>query len=119
MTLPAPVNSHHTAWIRGEGHGCRPRALRYAVDGTRLVCFGDRQLADLGNGTRVHVAVHEIAGGPALAEFGTTLRDTPADDVDAGAIAVLLDHVALGRDAAEVEQSMTRHRARRLVVLEP
>lgn len=119
MALPAPVTSHHTAWVRCAARGCRPRALRYAVDGDRLVCFGDRQLAEVAHGTRVRVAVHEIAGGPMLTEFAATLRDVPSDELDTGAIAVLLDHVSLGRDTAEIDQTMARHRARRLVVLEP
>ena len=45
MLLPAPAKGHHTVWVHGPS--CPPRAVRYAVDGERLVCFGQRGWGDL------------------------------------------------------------------------
>lgn len=119
MTLPAAVTSHHTAWIAC-GDGSRPRPVRYAVDGDRLVCFGDGVLADVRDETPVRVAVHEIAGGPLLAEFGARLRTASGDEVDPSAFATLLDHVSLGRSAEEVERSLAHHRSsRRVLIIQP
>ena len=42
MSLPAAVTSHHTAWVLIPGSTAHP--VRYAVDGDRLVCFGDESL---------------------------------------------------------------------------
>src|SRR5438105_15220030 len=113
MTLPASVTRHHTAWVHCAD--CRPHAVRYAVDGDRMVCFGDELPVAATNGRRVVVAVHEIAGGPALAEMSTTLRDVAADEVDPNAVLDLLEHVSLGRTIEQVHAAITRHRTRRLV----
>ena len=82
MTLPAEVTRHHTAWVHCAE--CRPHPVRYAVDGDRLVCFGDQLPANATNGRQVFVTVHEIAGGPALAELTGTIHDVAADDLDLG-----------------------------------
>ena len=119
MTLPKAVTSHHTAWIACRDDGCRPRPVRYAVDDERLVCFGDGMLADVVDETPVRVAVHEIAGGPVLAEFSARVHTATVDEVNPSACASLLDHVSLGRTSDEVEQSLERHlSSRRLVILE-
>ncbi len=117
MTLPASVGKHHTAWIRGpEGVA---RATRYAVEGDQVVLFADG-LDDLRDGTRVTVSVHEIAGGPSVAEFAATLHDLDANEVGEAALYELLDHVALGRTTEEVRSGFERHRAtRRVVGLKP
>ncbi len=115
MTLPASVFRHHTAWVHCAE--CRPHAVRYAVDGDRMVCFGDELPTDATAGRHVFVTVHEIAGGPALAEMTSTLRDLAADEVDANAVLELLEHVSLGRTADEVDAAIARHRTRRLVAL--
>lgn len=115
MSLPDPVMHHHTAWIHCTE--CRPHAVRYAVDADRLVCFGDDLPVGATNGRQVFVAVHEIAGGPLLAEMSLTLRDVSADDLDPNSILFLLEHVSLGRTAEEVDAAITRHRHRRLVTL--
>ena len=117
MTLSAEVTRHHTAWVHCAE--CRPHPVRYAVDGDRLVCFGDELAADATNGRQVFVTVHEIAGGPALAELTGTIHDVAADDLDPNAILDLLEHVSLGRTAAEVDTAITRHRQRRLVTFQP
>ena len=113
MTLPALVARHHTAWIHCSN--CRPHPVRYAVDGDRMVCFGDVLPVDAVDGSLVFVAVHEIAGGPALAEMRTLLRDVSADELDANTVLELLEHVPLGRTRDEVDASLARHRTRRLV----
>jgi hypothetical protein len=115
MTLPAPVARHHTAWVHCDH--CAPRAVRYALDGDHIVCFGDELPEDALDGQRVFVSVHEIAGGPALADLSGTVHDVDASDVDANARLELLEHVPLGRTMPEVERAITRHCARRLVTL--
>ena len=116
MTLSAEVARHHTAWIQGADS--RARVVRYAVDGDQLVCFGDQLPSDATNGKRVSVTIHEIAGGPALAQLHGIIHDVVADDIDPNAVLDLLEHVSLGRTAGEVATSIDRHRHRRLVVLE-
>jgi len=113
MTLPAPVARHHTAWIHCAD--CRPHPVRYSVDGDKMVCFGDELPAGATDGCRMFVTVHEIAGGPALAEMSLTLRDVAADELDPNAVLDLLEHVSLGRTAEEVDRAIARHRSRRLV----
>ena len=116
MTLSAEVAGHHTAWVQGAGS--RPHIVRYAVYGDQLVCFGDQLPSDATNGRQVSVTIHEIAGGPALAQLHGTVHDVAADDIDPNAVLDLLQHVSLGCTAAEVATSLDRHRHRRLVVLE-
>jgi hypothetical protein len=92
--------------------------LRYAVDGDRLICFGDGTLDSVPDGTQVSVTIHEIAGGHEVAAFGVALRDLPASDVPTEALLELLAHVPLGRNLDDVEQSLARYRhARRVVAL--
>jgi hypothetical protein len=116
MTLSAEVARHHTAWIQSADS--RPHMVRYAVDGDQLVCFGDQLPLDATDGRQVSVAIHEIAGGPALAYLQGTVHDVAADDIDPNAVLDLLEHVSLGRNAAEVASSIDRHRHRRLVALD-
>ncbi len=115
MTLPASVMRHHTAWIHCAD--CPPHPVRYAVDADRLVCFGDELPAGATNGRQLFVTVHEIAGGPALAEMNLTLRDVSADELDPNSVLDLLEHVSLGRTAEEVDAAIARHRDRRVVTL--
>jgi hypothetical protein len=114
MSLPAPVKSHHTVWITPPAG--KPRAVRYAVDGDRVVCFGDDGLASVPDGTRVSAAVHEIAGGVALATFPASLRTLAPAEVDTNVLVELLAHVALGGTLAEVEANIDAHRSQRRVV---
>ena len=118
MTLSAEVTRHHTAWVHCAA--CRPHAVRYAVDGDRLVCFGDGLPADATDGRHVFVAVHEImgSGGRALAQLSGTIRDVDPASVDPNAILDLLEHVSLGRTTKEVDEAICRHRQRRVVALE-
>jgi hypothetical protein len=115
MTLPLSLSRYHTAWVSCAD--CRPRPVRYAIDGERLVCFGDELPHDAVNGRHITITVHEIAGGPAVVRMTGALRDVPAADIDPNALLDLLEHVSLGRDADEVASAISRHKARRLVVL--
>lgn len=114
------VRSHHTAWIRSDGaHRATP--VRYAVSGETMVTFGDRgPLARLGRGEHATVTVHEIAGGPAIASFGVTVREVDPDTVEREAVLDLLAHVPLGRDIDAVNRRVEEIcRERRLVALAP
>jgi hypothetical protein len=114
MTLPAAVKSHHTAWVTAPD--APPRAVRYAVDGDRLVCFGDDGLASVPDGSRVSVAVHEIAGGQMLATFAASVHRLTPDAIDTNALVELLEHVSLGRTLAEVKANLEEQRHQRRVL---
>ena len=114
MTLPAAVTSHHTMWVTAPG--VRPRAVRYAVAGASLVCFGDDGLASVSDGSRVSVAVHEIAGGQVLATFSASVHQLAPDAIDTNALVELLAHVSLGRTLAEVEANIDAQRHQRRVL---
>jgi hypothetical protein len=111
VTLSAAVNRHHTAWIHWDAGESHP--VRYAVDGDRVVFFGDG-LPSGADGHRATVTVHEIAGGHQVAEFSGPLRLVGADEVDANAVLDLLEHVSLGRTPAERNASLAHHRTRPL-----
>ena len=115
MAVDRAVSSHHTVWIHNDQH--RAVAERYAVDGDRVVCFGDRGLAAIPDGSQVWASVHEIAGGAALASFSAVVRPLAFDEVPAGALAELLDHVSLGRTSDEVAAQMDAQRHRRIIEL--
>ncbi len=120
MPLPAGVSSYHTAWVALAGRAAHP--VRYAVDGERLVCFGDGVLAEMPDRARVSVSIHEIAGagGHLVAPFGASLRRLTPAEVDMNALGELVEHVALGRSLQEVEAKLTQMRAtRRIVELVP
>ncbi len=114
MSLPAAVTSHHTAWVSIPGSTAHP--VRYAVDGDRLVCFGDESLRGVPDRARVSVAIHEIAGGRLLVAFAASLCTLAPEAVDTNAVAELLDHVALGRTIEEVQAHLADARAHRRIV---
>jgi hypothetical protein len=114
MALPAAVSSHHTAWVTVPGSSAHP--VRYAVDGERLVCFGDDSLATVPDSSRVSVSIHEIAGGRVLAEFGASLRRMAPDAVAMNALVELLDHVPLGRTLDEVQVHLADQQAHRCIL---
>ncbi len=114
MPMPASVKSFHTAWLTPQGG--QPHPVRYAVDGQRLVCFGDDTLAHVPDGSRVSVSIHDIAGGQSREAFTASLRRLTPDDVDMNALAELLAHVPLGRTIEEVQESLDEQRAHRRVV---
>jgi hypothetical protein len=116
MPLPAGVTNHHTAWVAPPGGSAHP--VRYAVDGARLVCFGEGFLADVPDQARVSVSTHEIAGtgGHLISSFGASLRRLTPPEVEINALSELLEHVALGRTLEEVEAKLAELRATRRVV---
>ncbi len=114
MSLPAAVTSHHTAWVSAPGGP--PHPVRYAVDGDKLVCFGDAGLAGTPDRTHVSVAIHEIAGGHLLAQFGASLHLLAPDGVSANALVELLEHVPLGRTLEEVQIHLDDQRAKRRII---
>jgi hypothetical protein len=114
MTLPAAVKSHHTVWVTAPAQ--RPRPVRYAVEGERLVCFGDDGLASVPDGSRVSLSVHEIAGGQVLATFPASVRQLAPDAIDTNTLVELLAHVSLGRTLDEVEASIDAQRHERRVI---
>jgi hypothetical protein len=113
--LPDEVSSYHTVWVTVAGRP--PVAVRYATAGDRLYCFGDDELRDVADGTAVQAALHRIAFGPPVVTFGATVRTVTGDGVEREALLELLAHVPLGRSLDEVEESLTRHRTRRVVEL--
>ena len=114
MSIPAAVKSFHTAWLTPQGG--QPHPVRYAVDGQRLVCFGDDSLEKVPDGGRVAVSIHDIAGGQSREAFSASLRRLAPDEVDMNALAELLAHVPLGRTIDEVQASLDEQRAHRRVV---
>ncbi len=114
MPLPAGVSSHHTAWVTAPGS--IPHPVRYAVDGDRLVCFGDADLANVADRARVSVSVYEIAGGHLVAEFGASLHRLAPDAVAMNALVELLEHVPLGRTLEEVQVRLADQQSRRRIV---
>jgi hypothetical protein len=86
----------------------------------QLFCFGDDGLAAIRPGRWVRIAIHDIAGGPMLAEFGATVRPATCDDIDSNTVLELVEHVPLGLTTSEVERhvrELCEHRP--LVRLEP
>ena len=114
MSMPGTVTSYHTAWLTPPGGRAHP--VRYAVDGQRLVCFGDNSLESVPDGGRVSVSIHEIAGGQSREAFSATLHRLAPADVDMNALAELLAHVPLGRTIEDVRASLDVQRAQRRVV---
>lgn len=117
MPLPPSAKGHHTVWVQGPRGPAR--AIRYAVDGDRLVGFGDDALAGIPDGTRVSAAIHEIANGAPLDQFAATLHVVDGSGVSRAALHELLEHVPLGRTSEEVEQTFQEHAARRVVAIVP
>lgn len=114
MSLPTAVTSHHTAWVSSPGR--QPHPVRYAVDGDKLVCFGDAGLEGVPDHTHVSVSIHEIAGGQVVAQFGAALHLLTPDEVSTNALVELLDHVVLGRTLAEVQIHLDDQRANRRIL---
>jgi hypothetical protein len=117
MSLPKEVRSHQTIWI--DVPGGRTAAVRYEMDGDRIVCFGDDGLSGLVNGTRVTAAVRGLAGGPLEATFWVRVTDLAAEDVSIALLSDLVGDRSLGHSADEVLRNLEAMRSsRRLVALE-
>jgi len=117
MTLPSEVRSHHTVWVeRPDG---RTAGIRYAMDGERIVCFGDDGLTGVPDGARLTAGVRGIATGPPEANFWIRVRDLSPDDVSVALLSDIIGDAPLGRDTDEVLRRLeTIRHSRRLVALE-
>jgi hypothetical protein len=117
MSLPSEVRSHQTVWI--DVPGGRTAAVRYEMDGERLVCFGDDGLSGLVTGTRVTASLGGLADGPLDAMFWVQVRDLDPDEVSIALLSDLVGDRALGRGIEEVVATLEgMRRSRRLVALE-
>ncbi len=90
MTLPAETKGHYTVWVSRPGH--RTSGERYAVDGDKLIVFGDETLTDLHEGDRVSATINELHSGPPLVTFPVTVHELRADEVSLGVFADVVGH---------------------------
>jgi hypothetical protein len=92
MSLPKEIGSHHTMWFTVGDH--KPVAVRYAVDNDEVICFGDKGLGDLDEGSTIVGTVHDIAGGPPLVATSFDVRVLISADVALGTIGEVVGHVS-------------------------
>ncbi len=111
MALPAETRGHYSVWVSRPGH--RASGERYAVDGDKLVVFGDGRLADLHEGDRVSATIYELHCGPPLVTFPVTVHELPPDAVGLGVFADVVGHRQLTTSYEEAKAT------RRLLALQP
>jgi len=117
MTLPKEVRTHQTVWI--DVPGGRTAAVRYEMDGDRIVCFGDDGLSGIPAGTKVTASLGGLADGPLDAMFWVYVRELDPDSVSLALLSDLVGDRALGRTSEEVVRTLEgMRRSRRLVALE-
>ena len=117
MSLPNEVRTHQTIWI--DMPGGQTAAVRYEMDGDRLVCFGDTGLSSIAAGTRVTAGVRGLADGPLDVMFWVEVKDLDPEDVSIALVSDLVGDRALGRSMEEVVGNLEgMRRSRRLVSLE-
>lgn len=117
MSLPSEVRKHQTVWV--DVPGGRTAAVRYEMDGDRIVCFGDDGLRSIQAGTKVTASVGGLADGPLDAMFWAYVRELDPEDVSLALLSDLVGDRALGRTSEEVVRSLeAMRRSRRLVTLE-
>lgn len=117
MSLPSEVRNHHTIWV--DVPGGRTAAVRYAMDGDRLVCFGDDGLSVVAGGARLTAGVRGLASGPPEANFWVRVKELGPDEVPIALLADIVGYRPLGRSADEVLRNLeAMRRSRRLVALE-
>ncbi len=111
MGLPAETKGHYSVWVSRPGH--HASAERYAVDGDRLIVFGDTRLGDLQDGDRVSATIYELHNGPPLVTFPVTVHELAADQVGLGVFADVVGH----RQLTTTYEEERAHR--RLLALQP
>ena len=94
--------------------------MRYAMDGDRVVCFGDDGLSAVPDGTRLSAGLRALACGPPdVADFWVRMTELVPDDVSVAVLSDIVGHGALGRSTEEVLCNLESMRqSRRLVALE-
>ena len=117
MSLPAEVHGHHTIWV--EVPGGRTAAVRYAMDGDRIVCFGDDGLSGVADGARLTAGVRGLASGPPEANFWVRVKELAPADVSIALLSDIVGDRPLGRSGDEVLRNLEAMRSsRRLFALE-
>ena len=117
MSLPKEVRTHQTVWI--DVPGGRTAAVRYEMEGDRIVCFGDNGLSSIPADTKVTASVGGLADGPLDAMFWAYVRELDPDSVSLALLSDLVGDRALGDTSEEVVRSLEgMRRSRRLVSLE-
>ena len=117
MSLPIEVRSHQTVWV--DVPGGRTAAVRYEMDGDRLVCFGDDGLRGVVAGTKVTASLGGLANGPLDVMFWAQVRELAPEDVSLSLLSDLVGDRSLGRNSEEVLHNLeAMRRSRRLVALE-
>ena len=117
MNLPNEVRHHQTIWV--DLPDGRTVGVRYAMDGDRVVCFGDDGLSGAANGERLTAGLRGLASGPPEANFWVRVRELGPEDVTVALLSDIVGDRPLGRTADEVLRNLEgmRH-SRRLVALE-
>lgn len=111
MGLPAETKGHYSVWVSRPGH--HAHGERYALDGDRLLVFGDTQLADLNEGDQVSATIYELHNGPPLVTFPVTVHELNPDQVGLGVFADVVGH-------RHIDRSYEQERAhRRILALQP
>ena len=117
MSLPSEVRKHQTVWI--DVPGGRTAAVRYEMDGDRLVCFGDDGLSSIPGGTKVTASLGGLADGPLDVMFWVRVEELDGEDVSLPLLSDLIGDRSLGRTSEEVVRNLEAMRcSRRLVTLE-
>lgn len=117
MSLPSEVRKHQTVWVDVPGR--RTAAVRYEMDGDRIVCFGDDGLSSLAAGTKVTASLGGLADGPLDVIFWAYVKEVNPNDVSLALLSDLVGDRALGRTSGEVVRNLEAMRSsRRLVTLE-
>lgn len=111
MALPAATKGHYS--VRLTRPGARAAVERYAVDGERLIVFGDERLADLRDGDTVSATIYELHNGPPLVTFPVTVHELASDAVGLGVFGDVVGHRKLTTTFEEARAT------RRLLSLQP
>jgi hypothetical protein len=111
MPIGSEIRSHHTMWFTVGSHAAV--AVRYAVEGEEVICFGDVGLRELGAGTVAIGTVHEIANGPPIVVTSFDVRVLVPGEVTPGTIGEVQGHLRPTVPWSEVSST------RRMLALRP